>query len=249
MALIAEIVPSALELKVERGAAARFSFHGLQPDAPVRVYENDPFLANKLVTAALNWGDGSPVAILGNSVVSPPGIVVPVLAHDFAPGTYTLVLNAQNYRSPVPDLLQRTFALTVIGSAIAVDELGKITGPILPRDAGYPNAQQWSFNVGADLQVLESSVRMILLTAKGERVMMPEFGTNLRNVVFEPDTGVVETMVREEVSSAISTWEPRVSLVSAEVTRSPNSRQVILDVALVSNLTSQPFQISLDFSR
>lgn len=58
-------------------------------------------------------------------------------------------------------------------------------------------------------QVL-SNLRNLLLTAKGERYFEPEFGTNIRAVLFENITNEEEfsTRLRDEISSAISKWLP-----------------------------------------
>jgi phage baseplate assembly protein W len=117
----------------------------------------------------------------------------------------------------------------------------------LPRDVGYPNAEQWNFNTGENTLVLESNLRNILLTARGERLMFPDFGTNLRAILFEPETPAVETMVRDEVVKAVAKYEPRVELDRIQVKRAP--KQVELNISFISKLNSQPFQVSVKYER
>jgi phage baseplate assembly protein W len=66
---------------------------------------------------------------------------------------------------------------------------------------------------------VDQSIRMILGTARGERVMRPEFGCRIWEYLFEPITtnnlGIMEDAVRE----AIGQWEPRV--VVEEVVAEP----------------------------
>lgn len=83
--------------------------------------------------------------------------------------------------------------------------------PLLPDAAGTLGY------VAGDLNV-EQSLRILLLTGLGERVMRPDFGSKAGRLVFAPGSvqylGLLETTVRE----AIRDWEPRIELdyVSAE---------------------------------
>jgi uncharacterized protein len=63
----------------------------------------------------------------------------------------------------------------------------------------------------------DASIRMVLSTAPGERVMRPDFGCQIWDLVFaplEPNTfGMMEYAVRR----ALVQWEPRIELVSVAV--------------------------------
>lgn len=64
-----------------------------------------------------------------------------------------------------------------------------------------------------------SNVKNLLLTAKGERYMQPDFGTELRFILFENITSESEfgDRIRGEIISAISTWLPYLSITNLEV--------------------------------
>jgi phage baseplate assembly protein W len=84
--------------------------------------------------------------------------------------------------------------------------------PILPDATGALGYTAGDANV-------EQSLRILLLTELGERVMRPDFGSKAGRLVFAPGSerylGMLETTVRE----AIRDWEPRIELeqVSAEL--------------------------------
>jgi len=83
--------------------------------------------------------------------------------------------------------------------------------PIVKHPRGFFRTQSGMDQVKSDLLVL-------LLTQPGERVMLPEFGTNLKKFFFEPnDTSVLE-QIKEEIARAISIWEPRIAVTNIEVT-------------------------------
>ena len=63
-------------------------------------------------------------------------------------------------------------------------------------------------------QQLYSNVRNLLLTAKGERYMLPTFGTNLRYILFENITSeetFVET-IKSDIIGAFKEWMPFLTL-------------------------------------
>ena len=91
----------------------------------------------------------------------------------------------------------------------------------------------WKFPVGADgrgsislseyEQDIKESIWIILSTAKGERVMRPDFGCGIHDLVFaslnQSTLGRVESGVRE----ALALWEPRIDLL--EVKASPEDAE------------------------
>lgn len=74
------------------------------------------------------------------------------------------------------------------------------------------------FKPKKDIDVLKSSLMCIILTATGERVMEPNYGTQLPRMPFEPieSIGVDETL-RNELALAIQTYDPRLELQQVKV--------------------------------
>ncbi|MCK9485693.1 MAG: GPW/gp25 family protein [Dehalococcoidia bacterium] len=59
---------------------------------------------------------------------------------------------------------------------------------------------------------VEASMRMILLTAPGERVMRPEFGCRAWDYLFQPLNPNTMGMIETAVEEALQRWEPRVTI-------------------------------------
>lgn len=210
----------------------------------VHVIEDDPFLTGKYLSGTLDWNDGSlPIVFSGTS-----GTLVFDEERSLTNGDYLVSVYGENYRRPVPDQVSVNFLVRVVQQSVKAAQPHIIFGPILPRDNGFPNPDQWSFNTDSDLLILESSVRMLLLTAKGERLMEPNYGTNLRRILFELNVSGVESVVNEEIVSALTTWEPRVQVTSISVVRT-GDRSVIVNATFLSKLSSQPFNVDLQFVR
>ena len=73
----------------------------------------------------------------------------------------------------------------------------------------------------AALAVEDESVRqsvwIILGTARGERVMRPEFGCGIHDLVFSPSDSTTVGLVAREVRDALVEWEPRISVDDVQV--------------------------------
>jgi phage baseplate assembly protein W len=82
--------------------------------------------------------------------------------------------------------------------------------PIVKHPLGLLHTQEGVDQVKSDLLVL-------LLTNPGERVMLPTFGTPLRDLVFEPNDATLEDRARDMIASSIRQWEPRITVSQIQV--------------------------------
>lgn len=57
---------------------------------------------------------------------------------------------------------------------------------------------------------IRQSITQILGTRPGERFMHPEFGSKLKDLVFEQNDAVLKGLIRHHVRDAIGRWEKRV---------------------------------------
>jgi uncharacterized protein len=64
---------------------------------------------------------------------------------------------------------------------------------------------------------IKEAIRIILGTAKGERVMRPDFGCGIYELVFAPINTFTMGLVENTVREALITWEPRIELIKVEV--------------------------------
>jgi uncharacterized protein len=59
---------------------------------------------------------------------------------------------------------------------------------------------------------IDRSMHIVLLTAPGERVMRPQFGCRIWDLLFEPVTPNLLGLIAEAVREAMAQWEPRIEL-------------------------------------
>src|SRR5262245_49350192 len=74
---------------------------------------------------------------------------------------------------------------------------------------------------------IKQSIRIILFTAKGERVMRPDFGCGLHELVFAPNDAATRGMAEHHVSEALRLWEPRIEVLRVKATASGAQDEVL----------------------
>lgn len=81
--------------------------------------------------------------------------------------------------------------------------------------------------LAAEGENVRQSILLILKTAKGERVMRPEFGCGIYDLVFELNNATTAGKASQAVQEALILFEPRIDLLDVRVT-SGGDREVLL---------------------
>lgn len=97
--------------------------------------------------------------------------------------------------------------------------------PILPDESGRLAYAEGDAHV-------EQSLRVLLLTRLGERVMRPAFGSDAPRLVFAPGSERYLRLLESTVRDAVRDWEPRVVLdaVRAEADQRDET-QIMVSIA------------------
>lgn len=77
-------------------------------------------------------------------------------------------------------------------------------------------------------QRIEESIYLILSTAKGERVMLPDFGCGIHELVFAPNNSTTLSVVTHMVREALVMFEPRIDLIDVTVEVAPEQLNLLL---------------------
>lgn len=64
---------------------------------------------------------------------------------------------------------------------------------------------------------IRQAIYLILMTRKNERAMMPDFGCDLHDNVFELPDAATMGMMRQEIIDALVLWEPRITDIEVGV--------------------------------
>jgi len=63
---------------------------------------------------------------------------------------------------------------------------------------------------------IRESILIILRTGRGERVMRPDFGCGLKELVFSANDSSTASLVIYYVEEALKKWEPRIELLNVD---------------------------------
>ncbi len=77
-------------------------------------------------------------------------------------------------------------------------------------------------------QDIEQAIRIILLTERGERLMLPGFGAGIRNYVFEPNSAATHRGIEGAIRTALVDWEPRIDLERVQAVADPDRPNRVL---------------------
>lgn len=94
-----------------------------------------------------------------------------------------------------------------------------MANPIIGRGWHFPPMldERGTVALTSDGEEIEQSIRIILGTAPGQRVMRPEFGCRIHELVFAPITPAVTGMASRYVREALGRWEPRIEVQQVDV--------------------------------
>lgn len=116
----------------------------------------------------------------------------------------------------------------------------------------------WSFPVRPDEHTgrveyesgpekVRQSIRLILDTDPGERIMRPAFGCGLRRYLMKPNTTATRALIQREVQAALQAWEPRIDLRSVEVTPGEDSALVLIEIFYAHKRDGRPGNLVYPF--
>ena len=112
-----------------------------------------------------------------------------------------------------------------------VEHLGK--GVRFPLQFNVVGATDTSMAVAVSEKYnhINESIRQILGTTPGERVMLPEFGSRLNELLFEPNDAILKALARVYVVDAIRRWDKRIIIKDVQINNSPeNVEQGLLNI-------------------
>lgn len=92
-------------------------------------------------------------------------------------------------------------------------------GPAFP----FSRSETGGLSYKEDIERINQSLFILFETPKGDRLMMPEFGSDLSKYRFDPLDKVLMERIRYTITEDIRRWEPRISLTSIEFLADQNA--------------------------
>lgn len=121
--------------------------------------------------------------------------------------------------------------------------------PLLGIGIGYPVSvdESGSFALAAYEESVRQSVWIILGTAKGERVMRPDFGCGIYDLVFDINSAATAGSVAQAVRDALLAFEPRIDVVEVTVAPDDGGEVLLISVDYQVRATNNAFNLVYPF--
>lgn len=104
-----------------------------------------------------------------------------------------------------------------------------------------------------NVRAVFNSIRNIFTWIPGERILNPEFGSNLRYYLYEGITPENKERIAAEVSGACLKWEPRINIESVTPINSPSDAEdntVQVDIVFtIPSLSNKQYLYSYMYNR
>jgi phage baseplate assembly protein W len=95
---------------------------------------------------------------------------------------------------------------------------------------------------------IKESIRIILGTAKGERIMRPDFGCGIHELVFVSINSVTMKQVEHSVREGLTLWEPRIELKNVEVSsEKAEEGKLLVSIDYIVRATNTRFNLVYPF--
>jgi phage baseplate assembly protein W len=75
-----------------------------------------------------------------------------------------------------------------------------------------------------DVEDIKESIRIILATAPGERLMRPDFGCGIHDLVFSPMNRITLGLFESRIRESITNFEARVEIVKLDMSTRDSAR-------------------------
>jgi len=119
------------------------------------------------------------------------------------------------------------------------------TGRFININFPFKDSKQGFFLdlTSADNQAIKADLLHLLLTRKGQRLYLPDFGTDLLKFIFEPEDGITFEAIKTDISNEIQKYLPNLQMNDLVVEQSPDSEYAVV-VTLQYTITDGVFETS-----
>jgi phage baseplate assembly protein W len=94
---------------------------------------------------------------------------------------------------------------------------------------------------------IRQSIWTILSTQHGERLMRPNFGCNLRSLLFAPNNAATASLARHYVEEGLRLWEPRILVDEVRVENDNDHAQLVIHIHYRIRATYEPQNLVYPF--
>ncbi len=122
--------------------------------------------------------------------------------------------------------------------------------PFLGTGWDFPptfNKEKESVNMVSGEQDIRSSLHILLSTEIGERIMQPEYGCNLKRLLFEPLDLSLKAYIKDLIKTAILYHEPRIRLENITLESKPEEGLIEITLEYIVRSTNSRYNFVYPF--
>jgi phage baseplate assembly protein W len=183
-------------------------------------------------------GVGDTISIADRAGVSGYGLTDTIGVTDWVKGLPDKVILRQ--ADAVLERLNRAVSTTAPALNTSAD--------IRYRGIALPTTTRRFPHIKEELDLIRDSVITILMTKKGQRFFVPDFGSDLWRIIFEPNDVVTRSLAKQYITSALRIWEPRVIVRRLDIVSDEHTITIYLDLLVrrIKDMLSMQLDVSRD---
>jgi phage baseplate assembly protein W len=102
-----------------------------------------------------------------------------------------------------------------------------------------------------DVEAIKRSVKNLIMTNRGSRPFQPWLGSDISSMLFEPMDMITTSRVESEIEQLLTNFEPRVSLISIDVSQDYDHNRTHIRIAfeLTGHLSGEIYTLDTFLDR
>ena len=94
---------------------------------------------------------------------------------------------------------------------------------------------------------IKSNLINLLLTSKGERLYLPDFGCDLKSILFEGIDDTTLNTLRNYIYTNVSTYIPEITIVKIDIVTEEDYNKISITVQYRLNLSGNADEVTIEF--
>ncbi len=96
---------------------------------------------------------------------------------------------------------------------------------------------------------VKTSIKNLLMTNRGERLMQPNIGSDIQKMLFENVSPTTMLVLKDYIEDTLSQYEPRANLIDIEVVGRPDNNAVNITVVFSVVNNERPSKVDVIIDR
>lgn len=101
-------------------------------------------------------------------------------------------------------------------------------------------------NIAEYHESIQESIKLLLLTNKGELLGDPQYGTNLIKHIHEPNTLILQDLLSDDISKVITKYEKRIRVSPNDITFTKENKKLYINIMYTVIRTNEASTFTLE---